>query len=180
MEIVAKLKFARISPKKMQPLLGSLRRKPAQAALNSLRYAQTKGGKMIYKLIASAIANATNNYNAKSENLRIKSLVVEEGPRYKRYWLRSHGSADIKLKRMAHLTVKLEEILPTPTGKNIKKPSATAGGLKVADKASVSSKSSSAVTPSAGGPVMPTDKPAKLRGKLGGKRLFTRTTMENY
>ncbi|MFA5967198.1 MAG: 50S ribosomal protein L22 [Patescibacteria group bacterium] len=174
MEIVAKLKFARISPKKVQPLLGSLRRKPAQAALNSLRYAQTKGGKMIYKLIASAIANASNNYNAKPENLRIKSLVVEEGPRYKRYWLRSHGSADIKLKRMAHLTVKLEEILPTPSEKTAKKISPVAGGLKTTNKGAASK--ISAPTSSAGGPVLPTDKPAKLRGKLGGKRLFTRTT----
>jgi len=176
MEIIAKTRFARISPKKVQPLLGNLRRKPAKTVLENLRYVPSKSGKLVYKLIASAVANAANNYNAKPENLRIKSLVVDEGPRHKRYWLRSHGSADIKLKRMAHLTVVLDEILPAPIGKSTKKSSPTAVGMKPGDKTLSGIKVSAASSLSTVGPAAPADKPTKLRGRLGGKRLFTRTT----
>jgi len=172
MEIVAKLKFARISPKKVQPLLGSLRRKPAQAVLNSLRYTQTKGGRMVYKLIASAVANAANNYNAKPENLRIKSLVVEEGPRHKRYWFRSHGSADIRLKRMSHINVVLEEIMPTSPDKA----SQPVGVIPAKKPAPEKSAKTAGGGTSATGPALKSDNIAKPKGKLGGKKLFTRTT----
>lgn len=111
MEITATAKFTRISHKKVQPWLKSLRLKPATLALDSLRYAQTKAGQMVYKVIASAVSNAVNNYNFKPENLRIKLLSVDKGPSQKRYWFRSHGSADVRLKRMAHIKVVLEEIV---------------------------------------------------------------------
>lgn len=113
MEIVAKAKFVRISSKKVRPLLKDLRKKKASLVLASLQYTHTKAGRLLYKLIASATSNATNNYNLKIDNLRVKTLMVDEGPSSKRHWLRSHGSADVILKRSAHLTVVLEEIKPT-------------------------------------------------------------------
>lgn len=175
MEVVATVKFAKISPKKVRPLLGDLRRRSAAAVLDSLRYARTKGGKLVYKLIASAMANAANNYNAKPENLRIKSLVVDDGPRYKRYWLRSHGAADVRLKRTAHLAVVLEEILPSKdlpksTAKTIAKSAApvkTEGAMK---------SKPAAETPPTTGPAAKPESLGKPKGRFGGKRLFPRTT----
>lgn len=113
MEVSAYAKFVRISPKKVQPLLKGLRGKPVEEVLASLRYSQTKAGKLLYKLIASASANASNNYNLKPDNLKIKKLVADEGSRFKRYWFRSRGSADTQLKRTAHLSVVLEEAVPS-------------------------------------------------------------------
>lgn len=110
MEVIAQAKFIRISPKKVRPLLKDLRSKPVVLALSSLRYAHTKAGRLLYKLVHSAAANASNNYNLKLDNLRIKSITANDGPRLKRYWFRSHGSADVILKRNAHLKVILEEI----------------------------------------------------------------------
>ena len=115
MEITAIAKFTHISPKKVQPWLKDLRLKPAALALDSLRYVNTKAGQMIYKVIASAVSNAVNNYNFKPDNLRIKFLTVDAGPSLKRYWFRSHGSADVRLKRMAHIKVVLEEIVQHQT-----------------------------------------------------------------
>lgn len=111
MEITATAKFIHISPKKVQPWLKSLRLKQAILVLDSLKYSNTKAGQMVYKVIASAVNNAVNNYNFKPDNLRIKLLAVDEGPRHKRYWFRSHGSADVRLKRMSHIKVVLEEIV---------------------------------------------------------------------
>ena len=167
MEITAEVRFARISPKKVQPWLAGFRRKGVTEALSSLRYARSKSGKMLYKLIASAVANATNNYNFKTDNLKIKSLVADEGPRQKRYWLRSHGAADVRLKRMTHLKVVLQEITPVKVEKR---------AIPV----------SPVVTPktepvkSAGGsaPTTPTTKTDlnKSRSRWGGKKIFSRTT----
>lgn len=166
MEIKAEAKFIQISPKKVHPWLGDLRKKPVVLALDSLRYAQSKAGKILYKLIHSAAANATNNYNFKIDNLKIKSLVVDEGPRMKRYWFRSHGSADVQLKRYAHLKVILEEIAAVKVEKKIVAPSVPA--------AKIDSLKSNDVTNLPGTPGK-TDL-AKPRTKLNAKKLFTRTT----
>jgi large subunit ribosomal protein L22 len=170
MEIVAKSKFIRISPKKVRPLLKDLRSKKVSVVLPSLNYAQTKAGHLLYKLIASATANATNNYNLKADNLKIKTLTADDGPRFKRHWLRSHGSADVILKRNAHLTVVLEEIVPT-----------LAIPSKVSDKKVVISKSSAIDTD--GSKETTTNKLAiddntkvKRSGGSGLKRIFRRTT----
>lgn len=168
MEITAEVKFARISPKKVQPWLAGFRRKRAMEALSSLRYARSKTGKMLYKLIASAVANAINNYNFKADNLEIKSLVVGEGPRQKRYWLRSHGAADVRLKRMAHLKVVLQEITPVKVEKKSPPVSPTTAPKTAPAKPAGGSVAST----------IPTAKAdlAKLRGRWGGKKLFPRTT----
>lgn len=113
MEVSATAKFIRISPKKVQPMVVALRKMPVSDALIHLKYHSSKTAKLIYKLIHSASANATNNYNLKENNLRIKTLTVDTGPTMKRYWFRSHGSADPLLKRSSHMSVTLEEINPS-------------------------------------------------------------------
>ncbi len=168
MEITAQVKFARISPKKVQPLLADLRRRQVDEVLQGLRYARSKAGKMLYKVIASAVANATNNYNFKTDNLKIKSLVVDEGPRYKRYWFRSHGSADVRLKRSAHLKVVLEEIVPVKIEKKPVKTTLPSKSVSSAPIAAVSAAAPAKPDKSGG-----LNKPA---GRLGGKKIFTRTT----
>lgn len=168
MDIKAEAKFVQISPKKVHPWLAGLRRKPVVLALDSLRYAQSKAGKMLYKLIHSAAANATNNYNFKIDNLKIKSLVVDEGPRIKRYWFRSHGSADIKLKRYAHLRVILEEIIPV----KVEKKAATLPITPISPKADATKLGSPTNLTSEHGKT----ELSRPKNKLSGKKLFTRTT----
>src|SRR3990167_8585040 len=113
MQVAASTKFVRISPKKVRPHLKDLRGKKVVPVLAALKFANTKSGQLLFKLIYSASANAANNYNLKPDNLKIKILKVDEGPRFRRYWYRSHGSADLQMKRTSHLNVILEEITPT-------------------------------------------------------------------
>ena len=168
MEITAQTKFAHISPKKVKPLLADLRGKGAQEVLSNLKYARSKAGQMLFKAIASALANAINNYNFKPDNLKIKSLVADEGPRYKRYWLRSHGAADIRLKRMTHIKVVLEGTTPV---KGVSKPTVS----KRLSKSGLGSAEKTSGAPAAPAKVKSvTSTPPK--GKLGGRKLFTRTT----
>jgi len=167
MEITAKAKFIRISPKKVRPLLKDLRQKKVSLVLASLQYTRSKAGRLLYKLIASATANATNNYNLKIDNLRIKTLTADDGPRFKRHWLRSHGSADVILKRNAHLDVVLEEIVPT-TASISKKPAVKtdSANLTVKDDSKEEGKIKIGIESSK----------IKKTGGEGLKKIFRRTT----
>lgn len=165
MEVTAKAKFVRISPKKVKPLLRDLKGKSPTVVLSALQYSPHKAGKLLYKLVASALNNASNNYNLKHDNLKIKKITADEGPRFKRRWMRSHGSADTLLKRTSHLTVVLEEVLPTlPSAKT------KVASSKSADKKSdhISKESSTILGP----------KPelVKPKSRLDIKKVFRRTT----
>jgi len=120
MEVIASAKFLKISPKKVRPLLKDIRGKKVNSVLAALNYSPNKAGKLLYKLIASASANASNNYNFKVDNLKIKKIVADDGPTFKRQWMRSRGSSDVILKRTAHLSVILEEVIPTLKPKTTK------------------------------------------------------------
>lgn len=169
MQVTASAKFIRISPKKVRPLLKDLRGKKVVPALAALKFSTTKAGQLLYKLIHSAMANATNNYNLKADNLKIKTLQVDEGPRSRRYWYRSHGSADLQLKRSSHFSVVLEEIAPTT------KPATAKPKTSSSTKAQPSE--STATTTEKSAPIKSTAPEAKkTRGRGGIKQVFTRTT----
>ena len=141
MDIVAKAKFVRISPKKAIMLVRSLRGQKTTTALAGLKNHPTKTSGILYKLIASAVSNAKNNYNLKENNLKIKRLTVDEGPTAKRYWFRSHGSADQLLKRASHFEVILTEITPTLIKKKVTKQSVEAGSGSTIKESSTKTKS---------------------------------------
>ncbi|OGB74438.1 50S ribosomal protein L22 [candidate division Kazan bacterium RBG_13_50_9] len=185
MEVSAHAKFIRISPKKVRPLLKDLRGKNVEDALAVLRYAPTKAGKLLYKLISSAAASASNNYNLKPSNLGIKTLTANDAPRYKRYWLRSRGSSDILLKRSAHLSVTLEELMPTPLVKE-RPPVKSAPGRKAKSEALLKEAGAGA-QPKAGEPESQTaqaaaplavssPKESRKQKRMDIKRIFRRTT----
>ncbi|MDD5605834.1 MAG: 50S ribosomal protein L22 [Patescibacteria group bacterium] len=135
MDIQATAKFVRISPKKALPLVRSLRGKKATVAVAGLKTHPTKTSLILQKLIYSAISNAKNNYNLKEDNLKIKRLTVDEGPRYKRYWFRSRGSADQLLKRASHFQVVLTEITPTLVKRKVEKKAVEASTKTTVTKA---------------------------------------------
>jgi len=167
MEVTAKAKFVRISPKKVKPLLRDLKGKSVIEVLTALQYSPHKAGKLLYKLIASASSNASNNYNLKQDNLKIKKITADEGPRFKRRWMRSHGSADTLLKRTSHLTVILEEVLPTlPSSKTKTKATSSKSADKKPDQ--ISKEPSTAVESQS--------KSVKSKPQLDIKKIFRRTT----
>ncbi|MFH0905652.1 MAG: 50S ribosomal protein L22 [bacterium] len=171
MEVSATAKFVRMSPKKIRPLLSSLRNQPAETALTKLKFHPSKSARLLYQAIKSAASNAGNNYNLKLGNLKIKALTVDEGPSFKRYWFRSHGAADRLLKRTSHIKVILSEIKPTLVKKPVAAPIVTAkpAGTQAAPEAK-----SEAVVDKPGKPT-PGDKTAK-RAVTGMRKIFTRRT----
>lgn len=105
METSAKLKYARLSPQKGRLVADQIRGLPVEQALDVLSFSNKKGAVIIKKLLDSAIANAENNDGADIDELKVKTIMVDEGPIMKRIRARAKGRAARILKRMSHITV---------------------------------------------------------------------------
>jgi large subunit ribosomal protein L22 len=109
MEIKAAARFVRISPRKVRLVMGQVRGKKVEEALNMLSFAPQRGAGMVKKLIHSAVANAQENTNMDVDSLYIAKIYADEGPTLKRWRPRALGRASRIRKRTSHLTVVLDE-----------------------------------------------------------------------
>jgi len=105
MQAVAKLRFARISAQKGRLVADQIRGLPVEQALNELVFSKKKGAALMKKVLDSAIANAENNEGADVDELKVKAVMVDEGPTMKRIRARAKGRASRILKRSSHITV---------------------------------------------------------------------------
>jgi large subunit ribosomal protein L22 len=108
-EARATAKYLRISPKKVRSVVNSIRGVKVDRAMDTLDFSPKKGAALVRKVLDSAVANAINNFELDADNLYVKETYVNEGPRMKRVWPRGRGRADILYKRMAHITVVVED-----------------------------------------------------------------------
>ena len=107
----AEAKYLLIAPSKVRRVADNVRKKPYSEAVAILENLPHKGERFLKKVVKSAAANALyQNKNLEEEMLYIKEILVNEGPRMKRMWLRGRGRADLLLKRMSHITVVVDEI----------------------------------------------------------------------
>ena len=109
MEVVAKLKGARLSAQKARLVADQVRGKYVEAALEILQFSTKKGADIIKKVLESAIANAEHNDGADVDELKVSTIFVDEGMTMKRIKPRAKGRADRILKRSCHITVKVAE-----------------------------------------------------------------------
>ena len=103
----ATAKYVRTSSLKASRLLDLVRGKSVSEALAILKYAPQDASKAIAKVIASAAANAENNFGADVDELRVSEIMVDEGPVMKRIMPRAKGRADRIQKRTSHITVRV-------------------------------------------------------------------------
>jgi len=108
-EAIAKLKYARISARKVKIVIDLIRGKQVDEALAILRYTPKAASPLVEKLLKSAIANAENNNNMKRENLYIKEIYANQGPTAKRVRPAPQGRAYRVRKRTSHVTVVVAE-----------------------------------------------------------------------
>ncbi len=105
MQAVAKLRFARLSAQKGRLVADQIRGLPVEQALNILAFSKKKGAVLMKKVLDSAIANAENNEGADVDELKVKTVYVDEGPTMKRLRARAKGRGTRILKRTSHITV---------------------------------------------------------------------------
>ena len=106
----AQAKFVRVTPQKARRVVDLIRGMDASEAQTLLRFAPQAASEPIGKVLDSAIANATNNYNLDARTLVIKEAFVDEGPTMKRFRPRAQGRASQILKRTSHITVVVESV----------------------------------------------------------------------
>ena len=121
-ESIARVRHIRITPQKARRVVDLIRGKNAQEALAILKFAPQAASEPIFKLVASAIANA--RVKADNENLRlnedelvIAKAYVDEGATLKRFRPRAQGRAFRINKRTSHITVVLQSADELATAK---------------------------------------------------------------
>ena len=101
-------KFVRIAPRKARLVADEVRGKGYPEAASILQFTNKRAAKIIGDVLNSAAANAEHNFEADMDELRIKTIKVDEGPTIKRYRPRAMGRATMIMKRTSHITVELE------------------------------------------------------------------------
>lgn len=109
MEARAVLRTARIAPRKVEIVLNLIRGKDLDMALAIVEHTPKAACEYLEKLLASAAANAENNFNMDKRNLYVAECFVCPGPIMKRIMPRARGRAYRILKRTSHITVVLKE-----------------------------------------------------------------------
>ncbi len=113
----AQARYARIAPRKARRIIDLVRGMKASEALDILRFAPQAASEDIYKVVASAVANAEHNEHLDRDALWISEAYVDEGPTLKRFRPRAQGRAYRVRKRTSHITVVVEarEQAPRPS-----------------------------------------------------------------
>ncbi|MCF7836697.1 50S ribosomal protein L22 [Candidatus Gracilibacteria bacterium] len=117
----AYLKQARISPKKVNVVASLVRGKKVSEALTMLKFTPKRSAPVLAKLIASAAANAENNFKQDKEKLQISKIIVDAGMTLKRGNPISRGRWHPILKRSSRISVELSPIIEEKVESKVKK-----------------------------------------------------------
>ena len=109
MESKAILKYAKVTPRKVRRIAPLIKGKKAGDALTNLRFLPHRGAQVVAKVLRSAMANAEQKKVADPETMKVKNVLIDQGPTMKRMKPRAMGRADIIRKRTSHITVVLDE-----------------------------------------------------------------------
>jgi large subunit ribosomal protein L22 len=112
---IARVKHIRVTATKARRVVNMIRGKQAVEALAILKFAPQGASEPVYKLVASAMANArvkadADNSYLDEQDLFVSSAYVDEGTTLKRFQPRAQGRAFQILKRTSHITI----VLSTP------------------------------------------------------------------
>ncbi len=150
MDVVAKLKYLRTSPKKVRLVIDLIRGLEVGAAEHQLTFLNKGSSLTVLKLLKSAIANAENNFKLSSDNLYIKTIKVDQGPTLKRWKARAFGRAAEIRKKSSHITIILSEIKPTDKKTSKSKATTKKDSKKKDEKKTIKGKTSKTKQPVVG------------------------------
>jgi len=121
MEVIAKLNYLRISARKVRLVADLIRGKKVEKAQNILKFVSKRATLPLAKLLKSAMANAKNNFGLDENNFYISKILVNDGPKLKRFMPRARGQAYEIQKKTSHIVLVLKEIEETADLKNKQK-----------------------------------------------------------
>jgi large subunit ribosomal protein L22 len=111
MEFKVVSKYLRVSPRKVRPVIRTLRGRTVDEAMSLMSFTVRGSSRDIFKALKSARANALLK-NPDIKKLWVSRIVADAGPQLKRWKAISRGRASKILKRTSHLTVVLTDAAP--------------------------------------------------------------------
>jgi len=114
METRASLRYLRITPRKVRAVADLIRGKNVNQALAQLAYVEKRAAEPVAKLLRSAVANADQAAKGQLDvdKLRVKELMVDQGPSLRRYMPRAMGRAFKVLKKTSHISLTISDETP--------------------------------------------------------------------
>src|SRR5262245_4998159 len=111
-----------MSPRRARQVVDLIRGKKVDMALQILDATPRAASEVLKKTLQSAVANAVSREGSahiKTEDLVVKTALVDGGPMMKRFLPRAMGRATRVRKRMSHITIVVSEA--HETGAKVKK-----------------------------------------------------------
>ena len=108
-DVKATAKTVRLTTRKAQLVLDLIRGKDVAEAMGILKLTPNYAAEVTYKVVKSAVANATHNFQMDETKLYVKECYANEGVTLKRFMPRAKGSASSIMKRTSHITVVVAE-----------------------------------------------------------------------
>jgi large subunit ribosomal protein L22 len=133
-------RHVRLSASKARRVINLVRGLPAKEALTVLQFAPQAASEPVYKVLASAIANAENNERLDPDALLVSAAYVDEGPTMKRFRPRAQGRAYRIRKRTCHITIEVEAVQPKIRPKKVVAKAAPVSAAPVDETAAVEAK----------------------------------------
>ena len=109
-EYQATHRFARISVRKVRPLLDLIRGHYADDALDVLKYMPHRGARLVEQVLKSAMANAEDKGVRNVGELVVIDARGDGGPMFKRLMPRARGMAYLIRRRTAHIAIGLSTL----------------------------------------------------------------------
>ena len=103
------LRYARISPRKVNIVNDLIRNKNVDVARGILMNTPKAASELLIKLLDSAVANAENNFGMEHDKLYVAAVYANAGPILKRIRPRAQGRAFRIYKRTSHITIVVKE-----------------------------------------------------------------------
>jgi len=108
-DIRAELKNCGVSAQKTRLVIDLVRGRPAVEALTTLKFINKLAARHVGKLLASAVANAEENFGVRREDLVVYKITADEAPTRKWRRFGARGRFKPVLRRSSHVTVVLRE-----------------------------------------------------------------------
>ena len=105
----AVLRYARISPRKVNIVNDLIRNKDVATARGILMNTPKAASELLIKLRDSAVATAEHNFGLDADKLYIAEIYANAGPPLKRIRPRAQGRAFRIRKRTSHITIVVKE-----------------------------------------------------------------------
>ena len=92
-------------PRKVRRVTDAIKGRRVVEALAILQFLPNAPARAVRSVVASAAANAENNYQMDPDNLWVVNAVADEAPTRKKFRARPHGRASRIMMRSTHITV---------------------------------------------------------------------------